>query len=259
LYDVNELKRIVVAAGKLARGWFQSASSSLKEDDTCLTEADLTVQAYIQRELEILFPNDGLLAEEANLRRMPRTGSRTWVVDPIDGTAAFIAGLPLWGTSIALVENSEAKAGFFYMPITEELFYTAPDGQVFRNNKPVHLKSGQAWGPESCLLVGSRFHQTFHVTASFPWKIRSFGSTVAHLCYVAGGVVEAALLSGVHIWDFAAGVAMVRANGGAVKNLDGHDVEVGDALLDNKPGPPMLAGSAQVVDLLIRSLSECRL
>ena len=101
---------ILKHAGQLALSYFRKVVPEWKRDLTYVTEADLAVQGYIQEALAKRFPGDGIVAEENGLNADPDAGSRTWVVDPIDGTAAFAAGLPIWGPGIALFEDGELVA-----------------------------------------------------------------------------------------------------------------------------------------------------
>jgi myo-inositol-1(or 4)-monophosphatase len=256
MYNTELIRGILFEAGRIALARFQKVAATVKADLTYMTEADMAVQSYLRGQLEKHYPNDGILAEEGDLRVVPKVGSRTWIVDPIDGTAAFVSGLPLWGVSIALVDSGEAEAGFFFMPVTGDLFHTTPEGQVLRNGRPTRMRTPQGLGRESVLLVTSRFHQRFHIVPEFVGKIRSLGSSVAHLCYVATGSAEAAFLHDVHVWDFAAGLAMLRVNGGILQRLDGLPVRLPDFMSGRTLTPPMLAGSAATVKYVARLITD---
>jgi len=97
MYDVERMKAILFEAGEIAKGYFTQVTPTLKKDKTYVTEADLKVQSYLRSELEKTFPEDGIMGEEEELRRKPSSGSRMWGIDPIDGTASFVLGLPFWG------------------------------------------------------------------------------------------------------------------------------------------------------------------
>jgi fructose-1,6-bisphosphatase/inositol monophosphatase family enzyme len=93
--DFDFVKAAVLEAGQVARGYYGRAKVAVKPDRSLVTQADVAVQKFLREKLEGRFPEDGLVGEEDGLRKAPAAGSRIWVLDPIDGTAAFIAGLPV--------------------------------------------------------------------------------------------------------------------------------------------------------------------
>jgi len=235
------LKEIVRKAGQIAQGHSLRVTASVKPDASYVTQADLEVQDFLRKALEAAYPRDGFIGEENALRRAPKSGGRTWILDPIDGTSSFVWGLPGWGVSVGLFEEGRPRAGFFFMPATGDLFYTSPDGAVLRNERPTRLKPPNLSHPEASLLVGSRFPQRYELDRSFAGKVRNLGSTAAHLCYAATGASNAALLDETHLWDFAAGWPMMLNNGGVLRYLDGSDVNP-DALMSGESSPqPILA------------------
>jgi len=245
--DVEFMQAMLLEAGKIARGHFGRAAACIKPDHSYVTEADVAVQQYLRRRLEEKYPQDGLIGEEEGLRKKPASGSRIWVIDPIDGTAAFVGGLPVWGTAVGLVEGGRPVAGFFHMPVTGDLFLALPQGRVLRNGRPAGLKPAAPFHLESCILTGPRFHLQHAVAPTFPGKFRCLGSTVAHLCYVATGSADAVVVEDVYAWDLAAGMAMILAGGGVVRYADGSDVQIADFLSGVKASAPILAGHPDTV------------
>jgi myo-inositol-1(or 4)-monophosphatase len=247
MYNVTHIKHIITRAGKIAREHFLNVDPRWKADRSYVTAADLAVQEYLHGELDKEYPDDGIVGEEEGLQKSPRRGTRRWIIDPIDGTAAFSAGLPVWGIAIALVEDTHPLAGFFYMPLAQDLIYTTPDGQVFRNDRPQSLRDPEPFHRETSLFIASRLHRYYTVTSSYPGKLRNLGSSMAHLAYVATGSAACALVERVYIWDIAAGMAMLQAGGGVLRYIDGPPVDLG-ALLNGAPAQlPMLGGHPDVV------------
>lgn len=202
-------------------------------------------------EFDRRFPDDGIIAEENDLRKEPKSGSRFWVIDPIDGTASFVVGLPVWGIAIGLIEHNKPIAGFFYLPATDDVFYTQPDGRVMRNGKTVRLKEPEVFHPETALLALSRLHRHFAIDANFPGKLRSLGSSVAHLCYLAAGCADGAFLWNVHLWDIVAGLALLVNNGGIIRGLEGEQFDLSGLLDGKKQTYPLLAGNPVMVDRFV--------
>ncbi len=248
--DTQAVIEILKHAGQLALSYFRKVVPEWKRDLTYVTEADLAVQGYIQEALAKHFPGDGILAEENGLKAAPDAGSRIWVVDPIDGTAAFAAGLPIWGPGIALFEEGELVAGYFYAPAVGDLFYTTRSGKVLRNGHPTRLRQPVPFHRETSLLVASRLHRNYHIDPGFPGKLRNLGSSIAHLCYLATGCADAALMERVYVWDIAPGLAMLQHNGGILVYLDGTPVQISDLLQGQRAPQPMLAGHPKTIAAL---------
>ena len=245
--DIDFVEDLIRSAGEIAMEYYLTVEPEKKADESYVTQADLAVQQYIREALAQHAPHDGLIGEEDDLRREPQTGSRYWVIDPIDGTASFAAGLPIWGIAIGLVEAGEATAGFFYAPVARDLFRTTEDGQVLRNGKRVRMRQSLPFHRESSLFIASRLHRYYTVNPDFPGKLRNLGSTLAHLCYLAGGNADAALIERVYIWDIAAGMPMLALNGGVLRYIDGSDVDLAPLLAGERIPMPMLAGHPDTV------------
>ncbi len=248
MYDVDLIKSIVTSAGKVAMRYYLHVKPLWKENLTYVTDADLAVQDYLRKALDKYFPDDGIVGEENNLRKKPTSGNRYWILDPIDGTAAFTSGFPVWGIAMGLIDDAQPVGGCFYMPATGDLFITTPDGRVLRNGEPTSIKQPESLHRESVLLVTSRFHREFTLDAQYPGKVRCLGSAIAHLCYAATGSADAALAGTAgYIWDIAAALPMLTLNGGDWCYLNGNPIDLND-LLSGKPVPhPMLGGHPETI------------
>lgn len=247
MYDIQLMQELITDAGKLALKYFRNVTPTWKDNKTYITEADIAVQDYLKKELEARFPDDGMIAEEKDLSRPPRSGNRYWVIDPIDGTASFAKGFPVWGIAVGLLTPAEALGGFFYLPSTEDFYYTMTDGTVRHNGQIMQMPRTDPTSPEAILLTGARFYRRCAISRDYPGKIRSLGSTIAHLCYVAAGSADAALVQRVSIWDLAAGVAMLHQNHGVLEYIDGTPVDLGELLINHKAPRHILAGHPEVV------------
>ncbi|GAK60649.1 inositol-phosphate phosphatase [Candidatus Vecturithrix granuli] len=247
MYDIHLMQELITSAGQLALTYFRKVTPTWKDNQTYVTDADIAVQEYLKKELEARFPDDGMIAEEQDLSRPPRSGNRYWVIDPIDGTASFARGFPLWGIAIGLVTPAEAIGGFFYLPPTNDFYYTMPDGTVRHNGQIVRIPRPDPFSREAVLLTGARFYRKYAVSQDYPGKIRSLGSTVAHLCYVAAGSADAAFIQRVSLWDLAAGLAMVHQNHGVLEYLDGSLFSLKELLVNHKAPQSMLAGHPDAV------------
>lgn len=256
MYDITLIEEIIRSAGEIAMKHFGKVTPSWKENRTYVTEADLAVQEYLKEEFERRFPDDGIIAEEKDLAKEPRSGHRRWIIDPIDGTASFVRGFPVWGIAIALLEHSNPIGGFFYMPVTKEFFATMPDGTVYKNGQLAQIKAPEPFSRETVLLADARFCGSFSLAPGYKGKVRSLGATVAHLCYVASGSADAALLGDVHIWDIAAGFAMLFRNQGVLVYFNGTPVSMEELLLNHNASDAILAGHPDTVKQFREFLSR---
>ena len=155
----------------------------------------------------------------------PEKGDTYFVLDPIDGTASFIAGFPVWGIALGVIESRNPSAGYFYMPAIDDFFYTDATGSVYRNDTEVKMKKFAKANRETLLLGISGIHREFEISPEYPGKVRSLGSAVSHICYAATGSADVALVShNVKIWDIVPGAAMLLRNGGIARYINGNGI-----------------------------------
>jgi len=243
--DFEWLERIVRIAGEIALRHFGHTTATRKKDNTLVTAADGEIERYLRDELSSAFPGDTLLGEEMMICEGCR--ERLWAIDPIDGTAAYAAGLPVWGVSVGLLVDGESVAGVFYMPVTGE--YYCCDGRTARlNGQPIHVDDSARVDNETLLCVTSEAHR--HYRVDFVGKTRAFGSSAAHICYVAKGAAAAAMLGHLALWDVAGALPVLRAAGGDLAYLpDGGGPLDLTAWADGRRSPhPLVAGAPWALD-----------
>jgi myo-inositol-1(or 4)-monophosphatase len=237
LPDRAALEAVAVAAGRVALGHFRTVTAERKPDASLVTAADRAVEAHLDAALAALAPDVGIVGEEGASR--PGQGGRRFVVDPIDGTSAFVAGLPTWCVCIGLLEHERAVAGVVHLPVTGES-YTAVGGQAWWNGQPLpRLDDGPPPG-DPFLVADSSVHFTLRV--DWPGKIRSLGSAAYHAVLVARGAARAALLGRVRLWDVAAAAAILEAVGAELAWLDAGRVDL-PALAAARPREAIVAGT----------------
>jgi myo-inositol-1(or 4)-monophosphatase len=225
-------KGLAQAAGKLAMSYYGKANPILKYDHSLVTEADLAVQEYLCKELKASYPTHRFLGEEdIGSEVSGDVNEPIWVVDPVDGSAAFSKSLPIWGVAISLFDGPRAVLGVFFMPVTNELYAAKHGSEGMLNDRPIKVRD-EIVDNESLLLTYSRFHSDY--TINFPGKLRSLGSTVAHIAYVARGASCGAVIGNVHVWDLAAGLVILEAAGGSIKTLSGKKVDLSAYLSGEK-------------------------
>ena len=213
---------IIQGAGKEALALYGKGATRMKFDEGLVTEAELRLNDYFQNHIQAEFPEHRIFRNNQEHEGYSHEGKRyLWVYDPLDGVANFQAGIPIWGLSLALLENFWPIFGVFHMPVTGDLFHAQAGKKAFHAEEEIRVSLQEELDDESLLLIPSRFHH--HFRSTFPGKMRVLGSNSAHLCYVAMGRAEAAVLSNESYQDLAAARVIVEAAGAKIYRLDGKE------------------------------------
>jgi len=241
--------QVIRNAGELALSYYGRGERDARFDEELVTKAELRLAAFFQEELAARFPDHRIFTNHMEERGYSHAGERyLWVFDTLDGVANFQGGVPIWGMSLALLENSWPVFGAFYMPGTGDLFHARAGQKAFRGDREIHAFSEPEINDESVLLTYSRFHDQYRIT--FPGKIRSLGCTAAHLCYVAGGQADAAIFAHETYQDLAAARVIVEASGAKIYRMDGQEFFLNEYLNGNKIEDHLLAATPEVAGLI---------
>src|SRR4051812_34417749 len=135
--SIRDIQPIVVEAGELARGYFRNVAPERKADRTLVTEADRAVETFLVGRIPKVAPHARLLGEEHGVAG-DTSAACTITLDPIDGTSAFVSGLPTWCVTVGVVCNGTAVAGITPLPMTGET-YLAEDGTTEWNGRAIVL------------------------------------------------------------------------------------------------------------------------
>ncbi len=243
--DSPELRELLDFAVEIARGAGQitlkyfrkSPQTDKKSDGSLVTVADREAEAHLRKRIRDRFPEDSVLGEEEGESK--GTSERRWIVDPIDGTFAFVHGVPFYGVLIGLEIGGQPSVGVVNIPALNEIVYAASGLGCFSNGDPVRVSSTSSL--EESLLLCTDF------TACHRY---GFGSAIEELqrgskssrtwgdCYgyvlVATGRAEVMLDPVMNIWDCAALLPIVEEAGGTFTDLDGaRTVNGGNAVATN--------------------------
>ncbi len=244
--DIQLVKEWARQAGEIALRHFNKAQASRKTDRTLVTGADYEIEHSLTERIRGTYPEHGIVGEEGTREIRSQF---IWVIDPLDGTRAFVAGLPIWGVSIGLLWRGDPWLGLFYLPLLDEWYHSAnPASGAFWNDQPIRCPAPDGWDRDSLLGVPADVHLAYDI--SFPGTVRALGSAAAHLCYVARGTAMAALLDNPGVWDIAGAGAILRAAGGAIRYLDGGEVHMADLLEEGTSSEPMLAAHPSLIERL---------
>jgi myo-inositol-1(or 4)-monophosphatase len=218
-----------------------------------VTEADRVVNDVLRNIL--VRDGEGWLSEESVDDKERLSKQRVWIVDPLDGTREFVAGIPEWCMSVALVEQGRAVAGGICSPATNELILGSLEAGVTLNGKPVRASERETLA--GALVLASRSEVKRGEWDRFqnaPFTIRPMGSVAYKLALVAAGVGDATwTLVPKHEWDVAAGVALVEAASGFVLDLKNDSIQFNShsALLSG-----LVAGGCRLREHITSFLAE---
>lgn len=254
--DLNKFAlEFVSAAGGEALSFYGKGREAVKFDESLVTEADLHLNRFFGERLHARFPEHRIFREDEDDAEYTHEENRyMWIFDPLDGVANFQTGIPVWGMSLALFENFWPIFGVFYMPSSGVVFSARAGGKAYRGNREIHVSSQETIDDESLMLTFSRFHH--HYRPAFPGKIRNLGCTAAHICYVATGSAEAAVLSNESHRDLAAAWIIVQAAGGKIFKMDGSEFIMGENLAGAKKGEHLLVVPPEIHKQVRRCLEN---
>jgi myo-inositol-1(or 4)-monophosphatase len=229
--DLALIEEAVRRAGEIARRYYgREYRRWSKSRGEPVTEADLAIDHFLRGRLEAARPEYGWLSEETGRGPAHADSERQFIVDPIDGTTAFLKQRPHFSISVAIAERRRAVAGVVYNPITEEFFSAREGCGAHLNGAPIHVSDCAAL--EGCRVLGQKdmFAQLENASSWPEMQIESRSSIAYRMALVAGGMFDAAIvLSPKHDWDMAAGDVVVREAGGVVTSREGHPLAFGSS------------------------------
>ena len=210
-------------AGDLGMKYFQSLDTltiESKGHQDMVSEADREVELFVRRELAAHYPADGVVGEE----HAPTAGTSgfTWVIDPIDGTANFVAGIPAWCVAIACVEHGVAVVGVIHEPSAGETFAAYKGGGAFLNGKPIRTSKATSLSQGAVGTGFSNRREMRNIIGVIDSLFDEGGiffrnaSGALMLAYVAAGRLLGYVEEHMNAWDCVAGMLLVEEAGGKV-------------------------------------------
>jgi myo-inositol-1(or 4)-monophosphatase len=222
--DYRLLKAAVEEAGKLAHSYFrQEVAVRRKKDGTEVSDADIAVNEALKERLLGGRPDYGWLSEESEDDATRLERRLVWMVDPIDGTNAFLRHIPEWTISAALVQEGKPVAGAVFNPATGEFFHAIRGRGAFLNGTQIKVTGRETLEGALFIASGGLFKKRIWKE---PWpgvESRWVNSVAYRLALVAAGRADATVsLSAKCEWDLAAGMLIVEEAGGVVTDHHGH-------------------------------------
>ena len=225
--DLELLCATVREAGAIARGFFGGDYKRWsKAQGSPVTEADLAVDRFLKERLRAARPAYGWLSEESDDDPVRLGHDTVFIVDPIDGTVAFLKGKPHFTICAAVVRDGRPLAGAVYNPISEEMFAARLGGGAHLNGAPIHASRREEI--EGCRMLGDKqmlAHPAWNTPPNIPWpamEVETRSSIAYRVALVASGSFDAMLaLSAKRDWDLAAADVVLTEAGGILTAHDG--------------------------------------
>jgi myo-inositol-1(or 4)-monophosphatase len=235
--DVKDAAELLTAATRamdiaadMARNR-RPTSTRPKGDRDMVTDLDIGIERAVQASLHQSAPGVGFLSEEENSDR--GIGGLTWALDPIDGTANLVRGLPLFAVSLALIRDDRPVLGIIDLPALSQR-YSAVKGQgATLNGRPLHVRRPRDLADAMVTMgdyavgdnASARNALRLAVTAQLARKVlrvRMLGSAAIDLAWLAEGKTDVCITLGGHPWDIAAGLIIASEAGARFVDLEGH-------------------------------------
>jgi myo-inositol-1(or 4)-monophosphatase len=228
---VEKASAILDAAAEPFIAGHRADSAVSKRGDDFATKVDLEIERQVVDALE---KSTGIGVHGEEFGGAELDSPWVWVLDPVDGTFNYAAGSPLAAILLGLLHDGDPVAGLTWLPFTGERYAAVVGGPLRKNGEP-QPPLAKSELTESVIGVGTfnadsrgRFPGRYRLAvleelSRVSSRLRMHGATGIDLAYVAAGILGGSISFGDHVWDHAAGVALVRAAGGVVTNLAGEE------------------------------------
>ena len=211
-------------------GEIENLQVSLKGPGDFVSASDKKVEKILIDELQKARPNYSILSEE--IGKISNDESFKWIIDPIDGTANFLHGIPHFAISVGLEHEEEIICGIIYDPIKDEMFIAEKGNGSYLNNQRIRVSSRSklknciifTGGPKHELKdreLALKEYKNFSSNVLIP--IRKMGSASLDMAYVAAGRCDGFWQRNLNYWDIAAGIILVKESGGFVTDFKGEN------------------------------------
>lgn len=240
------------AAAAAIRPFFRKPfAMEAKADLSPVTEADRAAEAAMRAILQAERPGDGMIGEEYGPERAD--AERVWVLDPIDGTRSFVAGRPIFGTLVALIEQGKPLLGLIHQPISGERWTGAAGQPTTLNGAPVRTRSCAELGQAHLATTGPGYFTPESWDKFERVRIAARDTLWGGDCYnyglLAAGHLDLVIEDGLKLYDFAALVPIVQGAGGAMRDWTGRPLDM------SSDGKVIAAGDPGLIDVAVATLA----
>jgi myo-inositol-1(or 4)-monophosphatase len=252
--DADLLMRTVREAGALALSLFRTdVKQWTKAGASPVSDADIAVDELIRLRLQSATPDYGWLSEESVDDRTRLSRPRVWIVDPIDGTRAYLGGREDWSVSAALVEDGVPQIGAVFAPATAEMFFAVRTQGATHNGQAMYAAPGSAF--DIARMAGPRFliDRVREIGSPQPTDFK-IGSLALRISRVAQGALDVAFVGGnSRDWDIAAADLLMHEAGGALTTISGRKLAYNRTEVSHET---LIAAGQERHDRLVEHLSR---
>lgn len=251
--DIAIALRLADAAREAIRPHFRTVVAERKDDATPVTLADRAAEEAMRRILKAEVPRDTIIGEEFG--STPGNSGRSWVLDPIDGTAGFLAGRPIFGMLIALVVEGFPVLGVIDQPIMGERWVGASGRTTTLNGREVRTRPCRALAEATLATTGPHYfddHDGAHfmgLAARTDHKRMVMGGDCYNYAMLATGQLDVVCEAGLKLHDWAALVPVVEGAGGTMADWNGDPLHAGS------PGHVIALGDPARLDDVVEALA----
>ncbi|MFO1241917.1 MAG: histidinol-phosphatase [Rickettsiales bacterium] len=226
---ISVANQLADAAGDVICKYYrQPIPVDLKSDNSPVTKADQEAEKAMHRLIHKHFPQHGIIGEEYGVQN--EGAKYVWVLDPIDGTASFIAGRPIFVTLIALLHKGKPILGIIDQPITKERWYG--DGKIATlNSKPIHVRECSCLEDAVLATTGPQYFtpegKTFFDSVSAKVRRTVYGGDGYNYAMLASGHIDVVIEEGLKLHDVMALIPIIEGAGGKITDWKGNDIAYG--------------------------------
>lgn len=224
----KELKIAIEAAKRagevLKKNFGQKYRVIRKSPKEMVSIVDMQAQEAILKVLETNFPGYGIITEER--RSNSGVEGKTWIIDPMDGTHNYIAGLPFSGVSIGLAKDDDFQLGVIFFPMEDRLYYAVKGKGAFLNDVRITASQNQELS-KAMVTFDNQFHLNkksfdyYKKLVERAFTTRILGTATNDVCMTAEGKIDGRIWVNTKICDIAAGIVILTEAGGRITNFDG--------------------------------------
>jgi myo-inositol-1(or 4)-monophosphatase len=223
------LLECVGSAGELLRRHFGKVRNVARKDSAAsvVCEADLAAEKCIVEQIVRRFPEHGIIAEETGCK----AGSSpfVWVIDPLDGTSNFVAGIPWFGVQVGVLRHSVPMIAAIYLPVDDVLYFSEAGHGVWRNGQPVRVTSERSLDNVLCALgldggadvAGNRRNSALHSRLAAAVRNIRATNSVIDFCFTLDGRLGGFINTSTRVWDIVPVALMLPEAGGRLSDLEG--------------------------------------
>jgi histidinol phosphatase-like enzyme (inositol monophosphatase family) len=251
--DIRLAQALADAAGDAIRPFYRARFTiETKADLSPVTQADQAAERAIRTLLAEHRPDDGVIGEEYGADRPD--AARVWVIDPIDGTRAFLAGRPLFGTLIALLEENRPVLGVIDQPIARDRWLGARGRATTLNGEPAHIRACATLAQAHLATTGPTYFNGADGAAfeTLRGQVRDtlWGGDCHNYGLLAAGHLDLVVEAGLKLYDYAALVPVVEGAGGRMTDWHGRPLDA------SSDGRVIAAGDPALIDAAVAVLSK---